>query len=272
MDRVTYLVLDEADRMLEDGFGAQVGAIVNAIRKDRQVLFFSATWPPEVQELAQKMCDSQTPVSVTVGQREDGSGLTTREEIIQEVVVFDHDSWDVRDMQKQKLLHAHLQEVLANPEHKVLVFVSRKQLADELCHALRNQGFSTQAMHWGKQQDSRLEILGRYRRGETKLLVCTDVMGRGLDIPDISHVVQYDMGAIEDYVHRIGRTARGPYGKGHALTFFEYDKKWPHLAGDLVGVLGQSGQDVPLKLVEIANGVFNGQGSAKKRKLLASFW
>merc|ERR1719162_220876 len=77
-------------------------------------------------------------------------------------------------------------------------------------------------------------------------------MGRGLDIPDVSHVVVYDMGEIEDYVHRIGRTARGPYGKGHALTFFEYDAKFSGMAGELLEVLQQAGQSVPPELQKIA--------------------
>merc|ERR1712087_376257 len=91
------------------------------------------------------------------------------------------------------------------------------------------------------------------KRGETRLLVTTDVMGRGLDIPDISHVVIFDMGDVEDYVHRIGRLCRGATpGQGHALTFFEYDKKWPKIASGLIQVLEESGQNVPAGLRRIA--------------------
>merc|ERR1712190_326564 len=114
-------------------------------------------------------------------------------------------------------------------------------------------------MHGGKTQETRLAVLEEFRSSDTKLLVTTDVMGRGLDIPGISHVVVYDMGDIEDYIHRIGRTARGPYGIGHALTFFEYDRKWPHLAGSLLEVLQQSAQDVPEDLLRIAQEVATGR-------------
>merc|ERR1711948_91806 len=99
------------------------------------------------------------------------------------------------------------------------------------------EGFTTESMHGGRQQRSRDLALWKFKEGEVRLLVATDVMGRGIDIPTISHVVIYDMGDIEDYVHRVGRTCRGPYGKGHALTLFEYNSKWPHLAEGLIKVL-----------------------------------
>lgn len=263
MSRVTYLVLDEADRMLEEGFETQVGQICSQVRSDRQTLFFSATWPQAVKNLAAKMCQNKDePARVTVGQSKHGIP-TTREDIVQEVVVFDQPSWEVRDRAKTELLYAHLYEILSVEEHKVLVFVSRKTLADELCNRLWEEGFKTHSMHGGRSQDSRLNILDGFKGGEYKLLVTTDVMGRGLDIPDISHVVVFDMGDIEDYVHRIGRTARGPYGKGHALTFFEYDRKWPHLAGQLVDVMNRAGQEVPEDLVRIAKEVQMGKRSGK---------
>jgi ATP-dependent RNA helicase DDX5/DBP2 len=269
LNRVTYFVLDEADRMLEEGFEDQVGSIAEGIRPDRQTLFFSATWPTEVQELAERMCGSQgqSPVLVKIGQKEEGDGPTSREDIIQEVVVFDDDDWEMNDKKKQRLLYAHLWEVMSKKSHKVLVFVSRKDLADQMVSKLWNAGIAANAMHGGKTQDARLSVLDDFKRGHTKLLVTTDVMGRGLDIPDISHVVVYDMGDIEDYVHRIGRTARGPYGKGHALTFFEYDRKWPQLAQELCQVLEQSGQEVPAELCTVALSVQMGvRGTGKSKK------
>lgn len=263
LSRVTYFVLDEADRMLDDGFGDQVAEINKNIRPDRQCLFFSATWPPQVQNLAAEMCSSQAdPVRLTVGQHESGIA-TTREDIVQEVVVFDEPNWEDRDKSKQELLYAHLREVLSDRRHKMLVFLSRKTLCDEMVNRLWAEGFKCQSMHGGKSQDSRLDILDQFKNDKLKLLVTTDVMGRGLDIPDISHVVVYDMGEVEDYVHRIGRTARGPYGKGHALTFFEYDRKWPLLAGQLLEVMEQSGQEAPDDLVRIAQEVENGERGGK---------
>jgi superfamily II DNA/RNA helicase len=249
--------------MLEEGFGDQVGQINKNVRADRQCLFFSATWPPQVSALAAHMCSKGAkPVRVTVGQSE-GDGPRTRDDIVQEVVVFDEDTWDERDRAKQELLYAHLKEVLKSKNHKALVFVSRKTLADELTNRLWGEGFQCHSMHGGRSQDTRLNILDEFKNGELKLLVTTDVFARGIDIPDISHVVIFDMGDIEDYVHRIGRTARGPYGKGHALTFYEYDRKWPHLPMQLLEVLQASGQEVPEDLFRIANEVKMGKRSGK---------
>merc|ERR1712216_476086 len=170
----------------------------------------------------------------------------------------DDRSWEANDQAKQELLYAHLREVLGSKHHKCLVFVSRKTLADALVNRLWDEGFKCHSMHGGRSQDSRLDILDQFKTGKLSLLVTTDVMGRGLDIPDVSHVVVFDMGDIEDYVHRIGRTARGPYGKGHALTFFEYDRKWPHIASQLLEVLEQSSQEVPEDLQRIADEVAAG--------------
>merc|ERR1719169_92437 len=117
---------------------------------------------------------------------------------------------------------------------KALVFVSSKVLADELAETLASEGFSTDSMHGGRKQWDRDAVLARFKNNEFRLLIATDVMGRGLDIPTITHVVIYDMGDIDDYIHRIGRTARGPHGEGHALTLFEYDPRWPHIAEGLI--------------------------------------
>lgn len=255
LNRTTFFILDEADRMLEEGFADHLKIIANHIRKDRHMLFFSATWPKEVENLAAAMClDEQKPIHLAVGQREDGIA-TTRASILQEVVVFTQAGWDERDAAKRELLYNHIREVLSNEENKMLVFVSSKVLADELKNALWGEGFHTDSMHGGKTQDARLNVLERFKHGETRMLVCTDVMGRGLDIPDISHVVIYDMGDVDDYVHRIGRTARGPTGQGHALTLFEFDKKWPKICEGLVKVLETSEQEVPDELRHIADEV-----------------
>jgi len=114
--------------MLEEGFSAQLLRIAQEVRHDRHMLFFSATWPPEVDRLARNMCKGQQkPVHLAVGQREDGLA-TTREDIVQEVVVFNQATWEERDAAKRELLYTHLREVLAIEESKVLVFVSSKSL------------------------------------------------------------------------------------------------------------------------------------------------
>jgi superfamily II DNA/RNA helicase len=266
MDRVTYFVLDEGDRMLEEGFESQVKVIANAIRPDRHMLFFSATWPMQVHRLAKKMCTgSRPPVRLRVGQNSDGTAKT-RDDIVQEVVVFEQKDWDERDRTKKELLYAHVREALELDGTKVLVFVSRKDLCDEMSYQFNGWGFEAEAMHGGKTQDGRLATLDRFKNGDTRLLATTDVMGRGLDIPTITHVVVYDMGDIEDYVHRIGRTARGPQGEGHALTLFEYDPRWPHLAEGLIKVMEQSNQEVPEELRTIAEEVKEGKRATKAMK------
>mmetsp|Transcript_110002 Transcript_110002/g.284262 ORF Transcript_110002/g.284262 Transcript_110002/m.284262 type:complete len:497 (+) Transcript_110002:1137-2627(+) len=267
LDRVTYFVLDEADRMLDFGFADEVKSIGKLIRPDRQVCFFSATWPAEVQDLATGLCqNAQQPVRISVGQREDGAAAT-RADIIQEVVVFDQEDWEERDSLKQAYLYKHLRKVLRESDNKALVFVNNKGLADELRDKLAEEGFKTDSMHGGRKQYERLEVLENFKRSDIRLLVATDVMGRGLDIPEISHIVLYDMGDVDDYVHRIGRTARGLNARtGHALTLFEYNQKWPELAGGLVKVLDDSGQLVPDELRVIAKEVEEGERKIVGRK------
>lgn len=266
MERVTYFVLDEGDRMLEDGFEAQVKVINGAIRPDRHMLFFSATWPMQVHRLAKAMCKgAKPPVRLRVGQNQDGSAKT-RDDITQEVIVFTEGDWETRDRKKKKLLYERTKEALEIEGTKVLVFVSRKDLADDMSYNFNGQGFASEAMHGGKTQDVRLAVLDRFKTGDLRLLCTTDVMGRGLDIPTITHVFIYDMGDIEDYVHRIGRTARGPQGEGQAMTLFEYDPKWPHLAEGLIKCMEQSNQDIPEELRQVAEDVKNGSREMKAAK------
>merc|ERR1712146_393318 len=187
--------------------------------------------------------------------------------IVQEVVVVDHTGnyrWERQEAEKEKVMDKHLKSVLtASEEHKVLVFVSQKHLADKLSKRLQDQGFKADAMHGGKSQDYRLWVLEQFRKGELRLLVATDVLGRGIDIPSVSHVVIHEMGEIEDYIHRIGRTARGKYGKGHALVFFEYWDGSPNLAAELMDVLKASKQPVPDGLKLIADEVARGKRKSR---------
>lgn len=258
--RVTYFVLDEADRMLDCGFEGQVKTIAASVRTDRHMCFFSATWPKEVQDLAKGMCfGGQKPVRIAVGQQEEGSGPASNVNITQEVLVFDQWTWEARDEAKQKELYTRVGQWLSDPTNKLLVFVSRKDLCDELVKHLWKQGLKCDAMHGGRSQNCRLAVLDSFRKSETRLLVTTDVMGRGIDIPDITHVVLYDMGEIEDYVHRIGRTARGPTGTGNALTFFEHNDKFPQLADELIQVLEAAGQPVSDEVRKIAQQVREGK-------------
>jgi len=211
-------------------------------------------------------------VRISYGQGSSGNDASTcddanrkaRTGIIQDVVVIDdahgEDRWERQERLKNEKLYAHLTSVLAaSEEHKVLVFVSRKDLADKVSAQLQGKGFKADAMHGGKTQSYRLWVLEQFRQGKLRLLICTDVLGRGIDIPSVSHVVIHEMGEIQDYIHRIGRTARGRYGKGHALVFFEYWEGYPHIAGDLIDVLSASKQSVPRELQQIADEVAAGK-------------
>ncbi|CAE8626028.1 unnamed protein product [Polarella glacialis] len=264
--RVTYFVLDEADRMLDLGFSGDVDALSSQVRPERQVLFFSATWSASVQQMAKMLCfQGARPVRMTVGQggsaANDGAARQAREGIIQEVVVVDcPEDIERQAVEKRRLLEEHLQDVLSSSEeNKVLVFVSQKLLADELANKLWEAGYKSAAMHGGKPQDSRLWTLDQFRKGDLRLLVATDVVGRGIDIPSVSHVVVFDMGSIDDYVHRIGRTARGKNGKGHALAFFEFWHKDPGIAAELMDLLIASKQPVPEDLKRIVQDVASGK-------------
>jgi ATP-dependent RNA helicase DDX5/DBP2 len=278
LHRVSYFVLDEADRMLDMGFNDDVTSIAKELQPQKQMLFFSATWGKEVQELAQGLCRSGSkPVRISYGQEsnamKDGSDKKhiARESIVQEVVVVDHKGdkhWEKQEAEKEGIMDKHLQRVLTeSDDNKVLVFVSQKNLADKLSSKLQARGFKADAMHGGKSQEYRLWVLDQFRKGELRLLVCTDVLGRGIDIPSVSHVVIHEMGEIEDYIHRIGRTARGKHGKGHALVFFEYWDGDPKLAADLIEVLTASKQTVPPGLQKIADEVATG-----KRESRAAGW
>lgn len=269
LNRVSYFVLDEADRMLEEGFGEQMDEIGGSLRPDRQTLFFSATWPKTVRALARKMCKG-APIRVNVGQKEegDGGGPATRRDIVQEVVVFENLSYDKVEEEKRKILDPHLRRCLADPANKMLVFVNRKDMTWELSEKLVAEGFASDFMYGGRSQDARHEVVRKLKEGEIKLLVSTDVMARGLDIPGITHVVVFDCyGGIDEYVHRIGRTARGLDGtKGHALTFYEWDAKYAEMPGELVNLLKQSDNQVPPELQKIADEVADGTRQSKYKK------
>merc|ERR1712048_1252074 len=120
------------------------------------------------------------------------------------------------------------------------------------------EGFHTNALHGGRNQETRLRVLEDFRTGYIRLLVATDVMGRGIDVPNVTHVVVFEMGGVDDYVHRIGRTGRGVDAKGHALVFFQYYPKTPEVAAELIALLERSQQQVPDGLRKIAEEVAAG--------------
>jgi len=265
LKRVTYFCLDEADRMLDMGFLGDMETLSSSIRPDKQMAFFSATWPKEVQSLAYGLCTSGQPVTVRVSQagRESSQALQARESIIQEVVMIEEldgrNKWGRQDEIKQKLLFAHIKLQLSlDPTAKILIFVNQKHLADDMYTKLWEDKIVSDTIHGGRQQAQRLESLDSFRKGKISVLIATDVVGRGLDIPGVTHVVVFNMNDVADYIHRIGRTGRGVGGTGHALVFFEYTAKQASIAGELVDVLIRSRQVVPPQLQQIADEVKSG--------------
>jgi len=216
LKRVTYLCLDEADRMLDMGFEPQIRKIVSQIRPDRQTLMWSATWPREIQRLARDFC-REDPVKVTIGSEE----LSSNPNITQQVEV-------VGEYEKRDRFLAWIREA-AGSNQKVLVFTTTKRGADSLCRELQYQQLSAEAIHGDKEQRQRDRTLNDFRTGRTNILIATDVAQRGLDIKDVAFVVNYDVPkTLEDYIHRIGRTARAG-AKGTALTFFPSEAYTPDM-------------------------------------------
>jgi ATP-dependent RNA helicase RhlE len=198
------VVLDEADRMLDMGFINDMRAIMNQCLPTRHTLFFSATLSSEIEKLIHEFLKEPVRISVKTGE--------TAKEIDQDIVRVPSGG------SKIDILH----DLLTKPEfNKVLVFGRTKHGVEKLAKALETRGFKSESIHGNKTQSRRQKALSLFKEGRVQILVATDVAARGLDIADVSHVINYDLPASqEDYVHRIGRTGRAGK-KGKALTFIE---------------------------------------------------
>jgi len=255
LQRVTYLVLDEADKMFKMGFEPQVRSITGQIRPDRQTLLFSATFPPRVESLARDILVSPVRISVgTVG--------AANKDIRQVVDVL-------KPSEKWSWLSTKIQGFLNTGQ--VLVFAGTKAATEELSLKLAGLGCKVGCIHGNKTQHQRMDVLHKFKTKKFQILVATDVASRGIDIRGLKTVINYDMARdIDSHVHRVGRTGRaGENGIAYTL-FTMVDER---MAGALARSLEMANQPVPAQLTQIAsaNGTlkpaWSGGGGRGKRKL-----
>ena len=204
---VKLFVLDEADRMLDMGFIQDVKKVVAKLPPKRQTLFFSATMPPEIQKLADTLLVNPEKVEVTP--------ISSTADTIEQAIYF------VQKVNKKKLLI----HVLQDPKIKsALIFARTKHGADRIAKDLVKAGIKTEAIHGNKSQNARQKALSNFKNGQIRALIATDIAARGIDIDELSHVINYELPNIsETYVHRIGRTGRAG-ASGIALSFCDEEE------------------------------------------------
>ncbi|WP_274654850.1 DEAD/DEAH box helicase [Paenibacillus humicola] len=207
LQHVQILVLDEADRMLDMGFIHEVKRIIAKLPVKRQTLFFSATMPPEISSLVSSLLVNPVKVEIT-------PAATTVDRIEQSVYFVDKEN-------KQRLLGHLLQDASIE---SALVFTRTKHGADRVARGLTRMNISAQAIHGDKSQNARQAALNNFKSGATRVLVATDIAARGIDIDELSHVINFNLPNIpETYVHRIGRTGRAGHS-GVAVSFCESEE------------------------------------------------
>ncbi|KAH7887862.1 P-loop containing nucleoside triphosphate hydrolase protein [Phlebopus sp. FC_14] len=248
LKRVTYVVLDEADRMFDMGFEPQVMKIVNNVRPDRQTVLFSATFPKQMDSLARKIL--QKPLEITVG----GRSVVAAE--IEQIV-------EVRPEESKfnRLLEILGQMYNEDPECRTLIFVDRQEAADNLLRDLMRKGYLCMSLHGGKDQVDRDSTIADFKSGVVPIVIATSVAARGLDVKQLKLVINYDApNHMEDYVHRAGRTGRAG-NRGTCITFITPEQE--RYSVDIYRALKASNVIAPKELDELANGFLEKVKSGK---------
>lgn len=208
LDDIRFFVLDEADRMLDMGFVHDVKRIIARLPQRRQTLFFSATMPPEAQQLANMLLDNPLKIEVTP--------VSSTADTIQQALYYVE-----KNNKRQLLVHLLQDEQIRT----ALVFARTKHGADRIARDLSKAGIRAEAIHGNKSQNARQAALTNFKSRRTRILVATDIAARGIDIDELTHVINFDLPNVpETYVHRIGRTGRAG-ADGTAISFCDYEEK-----------------------------------------------